>query len=132
MVSFAPGARTAWHTHPVGQSLHVVSGVGRVQLKGGPVQEIHPGDSVWIEPGEGPDEAALHERGMADDELISDDERGRFAGTSAVAAEPERAEEFQEGPGAEEREGPRRRVCSGRRGRLGRRACLRRLCGDLR
>ncbi len=51
-VSFEPGARTAWHTHPMGQALHVLSGVGRVQLKGQPVQEIGPGDSVWIEANE--------------------------------------------------------------------------------
>jgi quercetin dioxygenase-like cupin family protein len=51
-VSFAPGARTAWHTHPRGQALHVLSGVGRVQLKGEPPREIHSGDSVWIEAGE--------------------------------------------------------------------------------
>ena len=58
-VSFEPGARTAWHTHPLGQALHVVSGVGRVQLKGEPVREIRPGDSVWIEAGE------LHWHGAA-------------------------------------------------------------------
>ncbi len=51
-VSFAPGARTAWHTHPLGQTLHVVSGVGRVQTKGAPVKEIRAGDTVWIPPGE--------------------------------------------------------------------------------
>ena len=51
-VSFEPGARTAWHTHPLGQTLYVVSGVGRVQTKGGPVREIRPGDVVWIPPGE--------------------------------------------------------------------------------
>jgi quercetin dioxygenase-like cupin family protein len=51
-VSFAPGARTAWHTHPNGQALHVVAGVGRVQLKGQPPREIRPGDTVWIEAGE--------------------------------------------------------------------------------
>jgi quercetin dioxygenase-like cupin family protein len=51
-VSFEPGARTAWHTHPMGQALHVVAGLGRVQLKGRPPQEIGPGDSVWIEAGE--------------------------------------------------------------------------------
>lgn len=48
-VSFEPGARTAWHTHPVGQALHVLAGIGRVQLKGEPIQEIRPGDTVWIE-----------------------------------------------------------------------------------
>ena len=51
-VSFEPGARTAWHSHPLGQTLYVISGVGRVQGKGGPVREIRPGDVVWILPGE--------------------------------------------------------------------------------
>ena len=51
-VAFEPGARTAWHTHPLGQTLYVISGVGRVQTKGGPVREIRPGDTVWIPPGE--------------------------------------------------------------------------------
>ena len=51
-VSFEPGARTAWHTHPLGQTLHVLSGIGRVQSEGGPVLEIRPGDTVWIPPGE--------------------------------------------------------------------------------
>ena len=51
-VSFEPGARTAWHTHPLGQTLHVISGLGRVQTWGGPIREIRPGDTVWIPPGE--------------------------------------------------------------------------------
>ena len=51
-VSFEPGARTAWHTHPLGQTLHVMSGLGRVQLWGQPIREIRPGDVVWIAPGE--------------------------------------------------------------------------------
>jgi quercetin dioxygenase-like cupin family protein len=51
-VTFEPGARTAWHTHPLGQTLHVVTGVGRIQLWGGPVQEIRAGDTVWIAPDE--------------------------------------------------------------------------------
>jgi quercetin dioxygenase-like cupin family protein len=51
-VTFAPGARTAWHTHPLGQTLIVLSGVGRVQSWGGPVREIHAGDVVWFAPGE--------------------------------------------------------------------------------
>jgi 4-carboxymuconolactone decarboxylase len=50
-VTFAPGARTAWHTHPVGQILIVAAGVGRVQQWGGPVAEIRPGDVVWIPAG---------------------------------------------------------------------------------
>ncbi|WP_281978997.1 (R)-mandelonitrile lyase [Pseudorhizobium flavum] len=51
-VTFEPGARTAWHTHPLRQTLIVVSGLGRVQREGGPMQEIRPGDVVWFEPGE--------------------------------------------------------------------------------
>ncbi len=52
LVSFEPGARTAWHTHPLGQTLHVVSGVGRVQKRGEPIREIRAGDTVWIPGGE--------------------------------------------------------------------------------
>jgi quercetin dioxygenase-like cupin family protein len=51
-VSFTPGARTNWHSHPLGQTLYVISGVGRVQKQGEPVREIRPGDVVWIPPGE--------------------------------------------------------------------------------
>jgi quercetin dioxygenase-like cupin family protein len=51
-VTFEPGARTNWHTHPLGQTLYVISGIGRFQTKGGTVQEIRPGDVVWIPPGE--------------------------------------------------------------------------------
>jgi quercetin dioxygenase-like cupin family protein len=51
-VAFEPGARTAWHTHPLGQTLYVISGVGRVQTKGEPAREIRAGDVVWIPPGE--------------------------------------------------------------------------------
>lgn len=50
-VTFEPGARTAWHTHPLGQTLIVTAGVGRVQHWGGAAQEIRPGDIVWIPPG---------------------------------------------------------------------------------
>lgn len=51
-VTFEPGSRTAWHTHPLGQILIVISGAGRAQRWGGPVEQIHPGDVVWIAPGE--------------------------------------------------------------------------------
>jgi quercetin dioxygenase-like cupin family protein len=66
LVTFEPGARTAWHTHPLGQTLHVISGVGRVQAKGGPIREIKAGDTVWIPPGEkhwhgaGPNTGMVH------------------------------------------------------------------------
>jgi quercetin dioxygenase-like cupin family protein len=52
IVTFEPGARTAWHTHPLGQTLIVTVGVGWTQHWGGPVEEIRPGDVVWIPPGE--------------------------------------------------------------------------------
>jgi quercetin dioxygenase-like cupin family protein len=51
LVTFEPGARTAWHTHPLGQTLVVTSGCGWVQREGGPVQEVRPGDVVWFPPG---------------------------------------------------------------------------------
>ncbi|HZP74815.1 MAG TPA: cupin domain-containing protein [Pseudolabrys sp.] len=65
-VRFEPGARTAWHTHPLGQTLRVLSGIGRVQAWGGPIREIRAGDTVWIAPGEkhwhgaSPDNAMEH------------------------------------------------------------------------
>jgi quercetin dioxygenase-like cupin family protein len=65
-VTFEPGARTAWHTHPLGQTLYVLTGFGRVQTEGGPVRTIRAGDVVWIPPGEkhwhgaGPDTIMAH------------------------------------------------------------------------
>lgn len=52
LVTFEPGARTAWHTHPLGQTLIVTAGSGRVQREGGKIEDIHPGDIVWFAPGE--------------------------------------------------------------------------------
>jgi quercetin dioxygenase-like cupin family protein len=52
MVHFTPGARTAWHTHPYGQTIYVTEGVGLCQHRGGPIEEIRPGDRVYFEPGE--------------------------------------------------------------------------------
>ncbi|MCP3734397.1 cupin domain-containing protein [Sphingomonas sp. RP10(2022)] len=51
-VTFEPGARTAWHTHPLGQTLLVTMGLGRVQREGGPVEEVRPGDVIYFAPGE--------------------------------------------------------------------------------
>jgi quercetin dioxygenase-like cupin family protein len=51
-VTFEPGARTAWHAHALGQTLIVTAGCGRAQSWGNPIEEIHPGDVVWFEPGE--------------------------------------------------------------------------------
>lgn len=63
-VTFSPGARTAWHSHPLGQVLHVLSGVGRVQRAGEQVREIRPGDHVWVSPGE------RHWHGSAPDRIF--------------------------------------------------------------
>ncbi len=63
-VSFEPGARTAWHTHPLGQTLRVLTGVGRAQTWGGPIRDIRPGDTVWISPGEKQRRGAAPTTGM--------------------------------------------------------------------
>jgi quercetin dioxygenase-like cupin family protein len=66
IVRFEPGARTAWHTHPLGQTIFVTEGAGLCQRRGGPVEEIRPGDRVFFEPGEdhwhgaAPDAAMTH------------------------------------------------------------------------
>ena len=64
-VSFSPGARTAWHAHPVGQKLYCVSGIGRIQLEGEQVQELHPGDTAMISPD------TRHWHGAAPDRISS-------------------------------------------------------------
>ncbi len=64
-VTFEPGARTAWHTHPLGQTLIVTAGVGYVQQEGGPRQEIRPGDIVWIPPNTRHWHGATASNGMA-------------------------------------------------------------------
>ncbi len=64
-VTFEPGARTAWHTHPAGQTLIVTSGLGWVQREGGPIEEIRPGDIVWFAPGEKHWHGASPEKAMS-------------------------------------------------------------------
>ena len=64
-VRFTPGARTAWHTHPKGQTLYVTDGIGFVATRNGGVQEIRPGDVVYIEPGEEHWHGATPDRFMA-------------------------------------------------------------------
>ncbi|AXC48777.1 cupin domain-containing protein [Paracoccus suum] len=65
-VTFEPGARTNWHTHPLGQTLVITAGLGRAAREGGPVEELRPGDIVWFAPGErhwhgaAPDTAMTH------------------------------------------------------------------------
>ena len=63
-VSFAPGARTNWHTHPLGQTIHIVAGVGRVQADGSPVRAVRTGDTVWFAPGERHWHGAAPDHGM--------------------------------------------------------------------
>jgi quercetin dioxygenase-like cupin family protein len=75
-VRFTPGARTAWHTHPKGQTLYVTDGVGLVTRRGGEVQQIQPGDVVFIEPGEEHWHGATSGRFMAHVAIQEADEQG--------------------------------------------------------
>ncbi|MGB3328785.1 MAG: cupin domain-containing protein [Thermomicrobiales bacterium] len=78
-VHFTPGARTAWHTHPVGQTIVVLEGVGRCQRKGGPVEEIRPGDRVFFEPGEDHWHGAAPDRFMLHLAMLEVDDAGQSA-----------------------------------------------------
>ena len=77
VVHFEPGARTAWHTHPAGQTLYILSGVGRVQSVGGPVREVRAGDVVWFPPNEkhwhgaGPQTTMAHIAASSPTRLVS-------------------------------------------------------------
>jgi quercetin dioxygenase-like cupin family protein len=79
MVHFAPGARTTWHTHPLGQTIFVVEGVGRCQREGGPVEEIRAGDRVRFEAGENHWHGATPNRFMAHIAIQEADANGRQA-----------------------------------------------------
>jgi quercetin dioxygenase-like cupin family protein len=78
-VHFTPGARTAWHTHPNGQTIYVLEGVGRCQRRGGPIEEIRPGDSVFFEPGEEHWHGATPTRFMLHIAMLQVDEDGNAA-----------------------------------------------------
>ncbi len=75
-VHFSPGARTAWHTHPVGQTIYVTEGIGRCQREGGPVEEIRPGECVFFEPGENHWHGAAPNRLMTHIAIQEADESG--------------------------------------------------------
>ena len=75
-VHFTPGARTAWHTHPNGQTIHVTEGIGRCQRRGGPIEVIHPGDRVFFEPGEEHWHGAAPDRFMTHLAMLEVDEQG--------------------------------------------------------
>ncbi len=76
LVHFTPGARTAWHTHPHGQTIYVTEGIGRCQREGGPVEEIRPGDRVYFEPGENHWHGAAPSRLMTHVAIQEADETG--------------------------------------------------------
>src|SRR3954467_3044784 len=78
-VHFTPGARTAWHTHPNGQTIYVLEGVGRAQHRGGPVEVIRPGDRVFFEPGEEHWHGAAPSRFMLHLAIVEVDEAGTAA-----------------------------------------------------
>jgi quercetin dioxygenase-like cupin family protein len=75
-VHFTPGARTAWHTHPNGQTIYVLEGIGRCQRRGGPIEAIGPGDRVFFEPGEDHWHGAAPERFMTHLAMQQVDDRG--------------------------------------------------------
>ena len=79
LVHFTPGARTAWHTHPVGQTIYVLEGIGRCQRRGGPVEAIRPGDRVFFEPSEDHWHGAAPGRFMAHLAMLEVDEHGDSA-----------------------------------------------------
>jgi quercetin dioxygenase-like cupin family protein len=78
-VHFTPGARTAWHTHPNGQTIYVTEGVGRVQGRGGPIQVIRPGDRVFFGPGEDHWHGAAETRFMTHLSIVEADDSGNTA-----------------------------------------------------
>jgi quercetin dioxygenase-like cupin family protein len=78
-VHFTPGARTAWHTHPNGQTIYVLEGVGRCQRRGGPVEVIRPGDRVFFEPAEEHWHGAAPNRFMTHLAMLDVDDQGNNA-----------------------------------------------------
>ncbi len=88
-VHFAPGARTAWHAHPNGQTIWVTEGVGRAQRRGGPVEEIRPGDRVFFEPGEEHWHGAAPDRFMTHLAMLEVDAEGTSATWGAHVTDEE-------------------------------------------
>ena len=93
-VHFTPGARTAWHTHPNGQTIYVLEGVGHAQRRGGPVEVIRPGDRVFFEPGEEHWHGAAATRLMTHLAMLEVDD----AGTSATWGDHVTDEEYANAP----------------------------------
>ena len=95
-VHFAPGARTAWHTHPNGQTIYVTEGVGHAQRRGGPIEVIRPGDRVFFEPGEEHWHGAALNRFMTHLAMLEVDHDGN----SASWGEHVTDEEYNAAPGS--------------------------------
>ena len=76
---FTPGARTAWHTHPHGQTIYILEGIGRAQRRGGPVEVLQTGDRVFFEPGEEHWHGAAPDRFMSHLALLDVDDAGNNA-----------------------------------------------------
>ena len=93
-VHFTPGAHTAWHTHPNGQTIYVLEGVGHAQRRGGPIEVIRPGDRVFFEPGEEHWHGATATRFMTHLAMVEVDEEG----TSATWGDHVTAEEYGAAP----------------------------------
>ena len=88
-VHFTPGARTAWHTHPNGQTIYVTEGVGLAQRRGGPIEVIRPGDRVFFEPGEHHWHGAAPNRFMTHLALLEVDDEGKPATWGAQVRDEE-------------------------------------------
>ncbi len=90
LVTFEPGARTAWHTHPLGQTVIVTAGLGWAQREGGPVEEIRPGDVVWFPPGEKHWHGASATTGMSHIAI-----QERLDGSAVTWLEPVSADQYR-------------------------------------
>jgi len=88
-VHFTPGARTAWHTHPHGQTIYVLEGVGFAQRRGGPIEVIRPGDRVFFEPSEHHWHGAAPNRFMTHLALLEVDDEGKPATWGAQVSDEE-------------------------------------------
>jgi quercetin dioxygenase-like cupin family protein len=89
LVHFTPGARTAWHTHPRGQTIFVTEGIGLCQREGGPVERIGPGDRVFFEPGENHWHGAAPDRFMAHLAMHQQDESGQVVSWGRAVSDAE-------------------------------------------
>ena len=94
-VHFTPGARTAWHTHPNGQTIYVMEGIGLAQRRGGPIEVIRPGDRVFFEPGEDHWHGAAPDRFMTHLSMVEVDDKGSSATWGAQVSDEEYAAELK-------------------------------------